>query len=392
MPIQIKPLNAQQVAALKPRGVSYFKAVDNDGLYVRVLKTSKSWVMRDTKKTWVTIGKVATMPLATARSEVAKRKSSPSEEKLKPLPYFKDAQDTFINTIGKSLKSDKNLKQWTNTILEFCMNPKGIDIGNKRIDAITPSDIKEILENVLPRKDTAQKLRGRLERIIDAAWVEHRMGTPYLNPATSLVVNQLIPTMAKKAISKPHKAVPVSDAPKIFKECWKKRKKSVSYAALCFTILTIGRAGNGVSARWDEMVKDQWQIGREKMKVDSNPDHIVPLPKQAIELLNLRKLLDDESEWCFASPMKDAPMSTDSLRHDLQRTTGNSYTTHGWRSTFKDWSLERDELDGDEDMLGEIALAHKVGDKTKSAYLRTKLIKKRGVQLQQWADFLLHPA
>lgn len=392
MPKQIKPLNSQQVAALKPKETSYFKAVDNDGLYVRVLKTSKSWVYRDTNRSWVSMGNIEQMPLATARSEIAKRKTEPSTTKQKPLPYFKDAQDTFINTVGKSLKSDKNLRQWTSTIQEFCMNPKTVDISKKRVDEITASDIKQILENVLPRKVTAQKLRGRLERIINATWIEHRLGALYMNPATSLVVNQLIPTMAKKAVSTPHKAVPVTDAPKIFQECWKKRKTSVSYAALCFTILTIGRAGNGVNARWDEMVNDQWQIGRKKMKVDTNPDHIVPLPKQAIELLKIRKLLDEDSEWCFSSPITEEPMSTDSLRHDLQRTTGNSYTTHGWRSTFKDWSLERDELDGDEDMLGEIALAHNVGDKTKSAYLRTKLVKKRAIQLQEWADFLLHPA
>lgn len=428
MPRQIKPLNAQQIAALKPKESSYFKAVDNDGLYVRVLKTSKSWVFRDTHKSWVTIGNTASMPLATARAEVARRKAIPEEPKFKPMPYFKDFQDSYVDEIKKTLKADrfgitKNGNQWTSTIQTYCMNTdpeKGWNIGNKRIDEITPTDIKEIMVRVLPRVDTAGKLRGRLERIIDAAYIQHRMGMPYSNPATSKVVNQLVPKLAKenkvkKSKVKHHLAVPVEDAPKLFQECWAKRKSSVSFSALCFVILTCGRAGNGVEAKWSEIDQEKWVWMPESMKVDNNPTHIVPLSKMAIELLELRKVLsDDDSEWVFASTQQRAkgePISTDSMRLLLQRMAGIAYTTHGWRSTYKNWSMEDGADEIDSDSISELALAHKVsrsgditapkesrlqkatlgkkiGSDTYLAYMRSGLFKRRAKQAQEWEDFL----
>ena len=432
MGIQIKPLKSAEVLALKPKGDKrYFKAVDNDGLYVRVSPTSKTWVMRKPGG-WESIGSVDLMPLAKAREKVGDLKRKPSEPKDKPMPLFKAYQETFIGNIKETLKKDrhgetKNGNQWSSTILKFCMNPDpkiGWDISKKRIDQITPTDIKEIMERVLPLVPTAGKLRGRLERIIDAAWTEHRMGVPYSNPASSKVIHQLVPMLAKesklvKAKAKHHMAVPIDDAPKIFQDCWEKRKSSVSMAALCFTILSIGRAGNGVGAKWSELDWNKKVWMPESMKVDSNPTHIVPLSKKVIELLEMRKVLADEGcEWIFASNeprTRGEPVTTDSMRLLLQRMTGIAYTTHGWRSTYKNWSLDDDADEIDADKLSELGLSHKIdqrggvdepketrlqkamlgkkiGSDTYLAYLRSGLFKKRIKHTQDWEDFLFSKA
>lgn len=430
----IKPLTIDGVLRLKLEKASgyTYKAVDNDGLYVRIGKASKAWVMRS-KTGWTVLGPVDTeiMPLKNARDRVRELQLEAiknPESKIKPMPFFKAYQDIFIEKICKTLKKDrhgntKNGDQWTSTILKFCMNPDpkiGWDISKKRIDEITATDIAEIMERVLPLVPTADKLRGRLERIIDAAWTEYRTGIPYSNPASSKVVYQLVPVLAKetkliKKKAKHHMAVPAADAPKIFQECWKKRKSSVAMSALCFTVLTIGRAGNGAQAKWSEIDWDDKAWIPESMKVENNPTHIAPLTPRALEILELRKALsDDDCEWIFASTQPktyNEPITTDAMRSLLQKMTKIAYTTHGWRSTYKNWSMDDDDEQNDIDMISELALAHKVnrsgdittpkesrlqkamlgkkiGDDTYLAYMRSGLFKKRRKHSQEWEDFL----
>lgn len=385
----IKPLNQAQVLALKPREKPYFTAVDSNGLYVQTRPTGKSWVMRVTSgksRSWKALGDVNSVSLSAARQAVSGIKlTQPDIPKNIPLPTFKKQAMDFIEDLGNQLKNDKNLKQWSSTMKEFAFPI----IGNKPIDLITPSDIKDIVNTILPRLDTAKKMRSRIERIIDSAWVEHRTGELYINPASSKIINVLAKGITKRAKVNHHLAVPVEDAPKIFQECWEKVPYTVGYAALCFTILTIGRSGMGVNARWDQIKKDQWIIEGEQMK--TGVDHVCPLSKQALELLELRKIIEKgkDNGWVFPSPVTRAVMSTDSVLNCLQRTCGTKYTTHGWRTTFKQWAAEKGDS-GDDYLLSELALAHKVGDKTQQAYFRTTLYKKRQKQNQDWADFLFN--
>ncbi len=391
MPRLIKPLTSQQISGLKPKESRYRKAIDNDGLYIEVRKTGKSWMMRN-GSTWTVIGDAENMPMATARQEISKRctENTPGVLKIKPLPKFKDASDDFIKGQEKVLKSDKNLRQWTSTIKEFALPV----IGSKPVDLITPSDIKEIVNKAMTKRtdkalqQTASKLRGRLERIIDAAWIEYRPGVIYSNPATSKVVNILSPSIKKRPKVQHHKAIPTNEAPLIFQMLWDKKAHEVSYAALCFVILTIGRASNGSEARWDQIKGNIWNIEGGDMK--SGADHRVTLPKEAMELLKIRKVIDSEDNngWVFPSKFKRKNMPTDNMLNALQRTCGIKYTTHGWRTTFKQWAVENGGNLEDDDLLSELALAHSVGAASKKAYFRTTLMEKRAKQLQDWAKFL----
>lgn len=383
----IKPLNQAQVLALKPKATPYFTAVDSNGLYVQTRPTGKSWVIRIPKgssRSWKSLGDVDLMPLSAARQEVARLKQILADiPKNSPLPKFKKQAEAFIEDLEKKLKNDKNLKQWTSTMTEFVYPV----IGHKPIDEITPTDIKEIINNVLPRLDTAKKLRARIERIIDSAWIEHRTKDVYINPASSKIINVLASGITKKKKVNHFLAVPVEDAPKIFQDCWAKYPYTVGYAALCFTILTIGRSGMGVNARWEQINDDQWIIDGKNMK--TGVDHVCPLSTQAMELLALRKAIEkgETNGWVFPSPVTRGAMSTDAVLNCLQRTCGTKYTTHGWRTTFKQWAAEKGDS-GDDYLLSELALAHKVGDKTQQAYFRTTLYKKRAKQNQDWANFL----
>lgn len=386
MPKHITPLKQAQVLGLKPKGSVYYKTVDNNGLYVRVRPTGKSWVMRtrDESRSWQVVGDVNTMPMAMAQNLIGKANLAEDTKEVKkiPLPTFKVQAKVFIDDLEKQLKNDKNIKQWTSTMTEFAYPV----IGDTHIDQITTTQIKDIINTILPRLDTATKMRSRMERIIDSAWIENRPEELYVNPASKKIVDVLAKGITKKKQRKHHLAVPIEDAPKLFQDCWAKYPSIVSYAALCFIILTIGRSGMGVKARWEQIKGDQWIIDGKDMK--AGIDHVCPLSTQALKIIELRKMIDPDSGWVFPSPKTHKQMTTDAVLNCLQFISGERYTVHGWRTTFKQWASERDDSSDDDYLLSELALAHKVGDKTQQAYFRTTLYKKRQKQNQEWADFL----
>jgi len=215
----IKPLNQAQVLALKNTTKRVFTAVDSNGLYVDSRPTGQSWVVRvgaGNKRSWRKIGEVGSMPLATARIEVAKLKAEPAGIPSRiPLPTFKKQAGIFIEDLEKQLKNEKNLKQWTTTMTEFAYPV----IGSTPIDEITPTQIKEIINTILPRVVTANRFRARMERIIDSAWIEHRTNDVYVNPASAKIVNVLASGITKKKKVEHHLAVPVEDAAGIFHDC-----------------------------------------------------------------------------------------------------------------------------------------------------------------------------
>ena len=88
--------------------------------------------------------------------------------------------------------------------------------------------------------------------------------------------------------------------------------------------------------------------------------------------------------WCFPSPLKPGrPLSWQTLLK-LLRTNGLDCTVHGFRSSFKTWTIETTSMPW---AVGEAALAHIVGNSTEAAYVRGDLFDQRRVLMTAWADF-----
>ena len=116
-------------------------------------------------------------------------------------------------------------------------------------------------------------------------------------------------------------------------------------------------------------------------------EHRAPLSVQALELLGEASALCDESGLVFPSPLKPgAPMSDMTLTR-LLRSTGlaERATVHGFRSSFKNWTLEQTDTPW---AVSEAALAHILGNSTEQAYARSDLFERRRALMQQWADYL----
>ena len=371
----IKPLTMQQVLGLKPKEHSYYKAVDNDGLYVEVRSTGKSWVYRTPQRKWISLGTIQSIGLAQARIAIAERKQT---EPTSNLPIFKEASKGFILAHIPIWKNPKHIKQWSTTLEQFVFPV----IGHKPVDQITATDVIQIMDTIGVRLETARRVRGRIKQIIDATWITKRTGTPYSNPADSLVIGTLKPALTKKIKRNHHKAISIKDAPNAFKELMAKRKQNVSYACLCFTILNACRSNEATGALWSEIKDDLWILPPEKMK--SGKEHIIPLSTASIQILQERQAIDGNEGLIFPSP-RGMILSDMSMLQSLKRSCGSTLTVHGFRSTFRDWGAER-EFDS---LALELCLAHTVGNETERAYRRTTLMDSRKKILEEWAQYLL---
>lgn len=381
MPRILPLITTAQLHGLKPKSTPYFKnAGGGTGLYLKVTPTGdKSWCLRDPEtRAFKVFGLAGIGGLSISEAVSLATGGDNSAISIKsPLPNFKRAAIDFIEANETKWRNPKSQSQWLSSLTEYAFPV----IGHIAVDKITAQQVIKILENIGERLDTAKKVRGRIQQIIDATFITLRTGEPYANPAEAKVIKYLKPSIIKPIKRNHHAAIEVEKAPAAFKELMLKRKKNVSYAALCFTILTAARSGEVRHAEWSDIQESEWCIPAEKMK--AGKDHVVPLSKQALQILKERNAIDGEDGYIF--PNGDSnPLSDMSLLQSLKRSCG-AYTVHGWRSTFSSWATEQ----GASYLVVETCLSHTVGTAVERSYRRTPLLKERKVLLQQWADYLI---
>ena len=145
-------------------------------------------------------------------------------------------------------------------------------------------------------------------------------------------------------------------------------------------VLTATRNSETIRAKWSEIDAQEgvWTIPAERMK--GGREHRVPLSDRVIEIL---EALPREGEWVFPGAKKGAPLNK-ALRNVLRRMGRTDITTHGFRSTFRDWVSETTAYSPH---VAEMALAHAVSDQVEAAYRRGDLFEKRRRLMADWAKF-----
>jgi integrase len=160
-----------------------------------------------------------------------------------------------------------------------------------------------------------------------------------------------------------HPALPYAEMPKF----WQSLTGDTSDAArmLRWIILTACRFREAYDMDQDAEVKgDLWTVPAIRMK--SEREHIVPLTTLALEQLPFQ-------------PVSDVTLSNCIARH-----TSTPATTHGFRSTFRDWCGDETHFPRE---IAEMALAHTVGDDTEAAYRRGTALAKRRELMQAWSQY-----
>lgn len=373
----VNRLSARTVQTIKEPG----RHADGAGLYLHVDPSgAKRWVFvfqwRNKRKE-MGLGPVSIVSLAEAREEREKARKlvfqgvNPIEARKRSseAPTFKAMADELIPQLA--LRSEKHRDQWSMTIKQYAAPLHKMPVDEIDTDAVL--DVLKPIWNEIP--DTAQRLRGRIERILDAAKAKgYRTGE---NPARWRGHIALLMPKAVKLKRGHHAAMPFEDAPAFMVRL--AEKEGAGARALEFTILTASRTGMTLGAPASEIDRKAkvWTIPAERMK--GNKEHRVPLTERMLEILDERP----DGKFLF-SAKAEKPLSNMTMDKVL-RDMDIDATVHGFRSTFRDWAGDRTEFPRD---LAEQALAHTVGDQTERAYRRGDALAKRRKLMEAWEKYL----
>ncbi|MDQ0319698.1 integrase [Pararhizobium capsulatum DSM 1112] len=361
---------------------------DGGGLYLEAAPGgTKSWLFMwkvSGRRRAMGLGSYPTVTLASARAKAAKAKADvaegrdpvASQRKAQGNPTFAQTVDDFLAANSPAWRNSKHRDQWAMTLGDTYCKP----IRSKPVDGITVDDVLKILSPIWTSKnETASRLRGRIERVLDFAKVKGwRDG---LNPALwNGNLQHLLPARQKLQRGH-HPALPYKDLPAFMAEL--RTRGALAALALEFLILTAARSGEVYGATWNEfdLGIGVWTIPAARMKAAR--EHVVPLSKAALSIM--QSLHEVRSgPYVFPGQRPSRPLSSSAMEMLLRRMNRDAYTVHGFRSSFRDWA--GDETDYPRDLI-ETALAHTVGDATERAYRRSTAQAKRLALLEDWARY-----
>jgi integrase len=377
---------------------------DGLNLYLQVTDTgARSWIFRysrDGKTTDLGLGSIHTTSLAEAR-DLAHELRRLLRDGIDPLTArrqakhrtaladaksitFQDAGKQYIAAHGAGWRNVKHGLQWHDTLTRYA-HPV---LGALPVREIDTGLVMQVLEPLWSEKpETASRLRGRIESILDWAKVRgYRDGGE--NPARWRGhLDKLLPKKSKVRKLEHHAALPYREMPEFLVEL--RRQQGIAARALEFTILCATRSAETLGARYNEinLIEKTWTIPSDRMK--SGREHRVPLSDRAVAILQeMESGRDLEGGFVFPGIRRGKPLSENAMYVRLQRMGRSDLTVHGLRSTFRDWAAERTSYPNH---VIEQALAHTIPNAVEAAYRRSDLFDLRVRLMQQWGDFCAAP-
>lgn len=399
MPKIAQELSALQVKRLKKPGLHFVGGVP--GLVLQVTATSRSWLLRVAvggKRQEIGLGGFTT----TNGVAEARRKAMELREKIKagvdPVREreiaqaalkaarltgitFKQAAVSYIADQEAAWSNSKHAGQWTSTLSTYAFPV----IGSIQVADITTAHVLEVLkkDNFWTSKpETASRVRQRIEKVIAAA--DAAAGRERLNPARWEVIGKTLPAKAKVAKVEHHAALPWQEIPDFMSRL--REQAGNGARALELAILTAARSGEIRGLSWGEVDLEQklWTIPASRMK--AKREHRIPLSTAAVTLLQSMLPSDGKTapeRLVFPGAKKDTQLSDMTLAAVLRRMKVE-VTTHGFRSSFRDWAGEATHHPRE---VIEHALAHQLKDASEAAYARGDLLAKRRVLMGDWATW-----
>ncbi|MDO8269018.1 MAG: integrase arm-type DNA-binding domain-containing protein [Moraxellaceae bacterium] len=417
MPKKAIELSALAVSKLKEEGRYAVGGVD--GLQLNIIGQSRVWILRVVvgyrtnasgksvaHRRDIGLGSYPAVSLAEAR-EAAREYRKKIRSGIDPVQdrqtvkakiqleaakskTFKECAEAYIQANRAGWKNEKHIQQWENTLATYAYP----QIGGLPVSEIDTGMVLGVLQQQvtvagkplplwLGRTETASRLRGRLESILDwAAFRKFRSGE---NPARwKGHLEHELPAKNKVQRVEHHAALPYSQIPVFMREL--QQRPGISSRALEFAILTAARSGEVRGATWSEidLANALWTVPATRMK--AGKEHRVPLSPEALDLL--RSLPREEgNEYVFIGA-RGAMLSDMSLTAVLRRMGHGGLTQHGFRSTFRDWAGETTNYPRE---VCEHALAHRLADGVEAAYQRGDLLKKRSQLMNDWARYCRGP-
>jgi len=407
-------LTVRQVDTLKGDGWH----PDGAGLYLRQNGDSRRWIFvsnKGGKRRELGLGVSPEVSLAaarrlaqSARDALADGRDPFVERKVEradaraPLTSeptdvtFGDFAESYIASVEAGWRNAVHRQQWRNSLRDHAGALNAIPIAEVGTD-----DVLAVLQPIwLLIPETASRVRGRIERILDAAKARGLRSRDSTNPAVLRGHLALLLPKQPKLSRGHHPALAFEAAPHFVLGL--RSRTAMAARALEFTILTAARSGETLGARWREISYETatWTVPAERMK--AGVEHVVPLSDAALAVLTkVRPATVDGDALIFQSRSRSRadskaargyPLSNMSMDMLLRRMAKGedgkgkkSITVHGFRSTFRDWAGDGTTFPRE---LIEAALAHTIADKTERAYRRGTAIERRRALMEAWALFL----
>lgn len=332
---------------------------------------------RDLAEAARTVLKLGRDPLA-ERQAAREAEQAAAAKAAADATTFKQAAQLYIKAHRPEWQNAAHAKQWESTLQSYAYPV----IGGLAVGEVNTGHITKILQPLWDVKtETASRLRGRIEAILDYGATMGWRDENLKNPATWH--GHLENLFAKRCKVAPVVHHPALDWRQLGTFMAELRKQDSGAAlALQFCILTAARTGEVIGAQWSEidLKSKTWIVPGTRMK--ARREHRVPLSDAACDVLRAA----GTSEGAVFR-YRGSRLSNMALLSVLKRMQRADLTTHGFRSTFRDWCAEATAFARE---LAEAALAHTL-DKTEGAYQRGDLLERRRAMMDAWAQFCDRP-
>ncbi|WP_077034710.1 integrase arm-type DNA-binding domain-containing protein [Pelomonas sp. KK5] len=403
-------LNELQIKAAQPRDKEYLLA-DGDGLYLRVRPTAKVWVYR--YKRWGKEAKLSLGHYPTVSLAAARKKSRAEAEKLSggvdPRQARREDDErqrvAHLNTFELTARAwhaqAQKDRQWSAGYAEKVIRHLEIHIfpwlGRFGMDTIAPTELVRCLHRIKERGhlETAQRVREAVVHVY-----QYAVDVGALEPSKNFVNSRTGGLPAPR--SRHYAAITDPDElGRLLRDIAAYKGNVITRAALRLSPMLFQRPGQLRLAHWEDIDFEQklWRCPPEKMKLrewqkrDSRtPAHLVPLPLQAMDILEDLKPLTGPTGPIFRSMAKRSEATrymSDNTINAALRTLGydtqEQITGHGFRATAR--TLIRELLGWDREVI-ERHLAHVSDEELGGSYDRATHLAQRRKMVQMWADLL----
>lgn len=381
---------------------------------------ARSWILRavvGAKRRDIGLGGYPDVTLAQAR-EKAREAREAIAAGLDPVAARREARSALIASQMAAITFDESAAAYIKSHEAGWTNPKHAAqwratlgtyaspvIGKMLVADVTTTHVVKLLtadDLWTTKNETASRLRGRIESILDWARVRgYRAGE---NPARWRGhLDKLLPPPSRVQKSGNHPALDWREVG----DFWSALTAADGLGALClrFAILTAARSGEARGATWAEIDTSAgiWTVPAARMK--AGREHRVALSRAALDLLTALPRVED-TELVFPAS-RGGQMSDATLGAVIKRLHAANVAAggRGWidrrqgdrvasahgvaRSTFRTWAAEATAYPRE---IAEAALAHVVGDETERAYQRGDALERRRRLMADWAQFLSTPS
>jgi integrase len=375
-------LNHRSIASL-PDG----RHGDGNGLCLNVGNGGRSWVYRyrwQGKRRELGLGSAAAISLSAARDlardyhVMLKRGVDPkAARKPQEAGTFADCAARYVEAHKSEWTNAKHAHEWETCFRRLCPSLLPLDVAE--IDTETVLAVLKPIWST--RRETASRLRGRIELVLSAAKAEGlRSGE---NPA--LWRGHLDHLLSRAPKMKEHlPALPYPELPALMERM--RGMTSIVSKALEFSILVGARADEVISATWDQFNLDAalWTVPALAMK--GRAAHRVPLVGRALAIVKQMQTIKS-SKFVFPGRFPGRSFGHNALNECLQRRLKVEHATqHGMRSTFRDWAGDCTSFPRE---IAEAAIAHKVGSDVELAYRRGDALERRRELMAAWDSFCM---